>query len=291
MRILVTGTSGHVGGAIAAHLLARGYEVIGLSRRRAAVPGMTEQLNTDLADPGFIAAMKCAVAPCDAVVHAAACMNKDFAAVELSRTNAVGIQQLLLLAREWEVSRMVYVSGVPVIGIPLVHPVTEQHPCKPLTIYHASKLYGEHLVRLMSGGNETAVSLRLASPIGPGTPDNRIAQVFVNRACRGLPLQVMGAGLRQQNYVDVRDFSRAVEAALTRSVHGVFQIVGTTISNLDLAQRCNRLFQSPAAIQFTGELDPEEEIRWDLSGDRAANQLEYRPCISLNESLLSMKAH
>ena len=290
MRILVTGASGHVGGAIAAHLLARGYEVIGLSRRRAAVPGMTEQLNTDLADPGFISAVAGAVPRCDAIVHAAACLNRHSAAVELSRINAVGIQQMLLLAREWEVSGVVYVSSVPVIGLPRVHPVTEEHSCEPLTVYHASKLYGEHLVRLMSGGQKTAVSLRMASPIGPGTPENRIAQVFVNRACRGLPLQVMGAGLRQQNYVDVRDFSRAVEAALTRSVHGVFQIVGTTVSNLDLAQRCIRLFQSPAAIQFTGELDPEEEIRWDLSGERAANQLEYRPCISLNESLLSMRA-
>ncbi len=290
MRVLVTGASGHVGGAVATHLAARGYQVVGLSRRTAVVPEMAEHVSADLADPNFVSVVSSAVQPCDAVVHAGACLDKRSTAVELSRVNAVGTQQLLVLARDWAVSRVVYISGVPVIGLPRVHPVTEAHHCEPLTVYHASKLYGEHLVRLMAEKLQTVVTLRLPSPIGPGTPQNRIAQVFVNRACQGLPLEIMGAGLRQQNYVDVRDVGRAVEAALTRSVQGVFQIIGTTISNLELAHRCVRLFRSVSTIEFTGRFDPEETVVWDLSGERAAAALEYSPSLSLDDSLLSMRA-
>ena len=288
MRVLVTGASGHVGNAIAAHLASQRHQVIGLSRRLVPTGALAGQVNVDLADPNLVSAVIAAVQPCDAVVHAGACLDKRPTAVDLSRVNALGTQQLLVLARHWKVSRVVYISSVPVIGLPRFHPVTEEHPCEPLTVYHATKLYGEHLIRLMAEGIETAVSLRLPSPIGPGTPPNRIAQVFVHQACKGLPLEIMGAGLRQQNYVDVRDVARAVEASLTRSVKGVFQIVGTTVSNLDLARRCIQLFGSVSTIQFTGRPDSEDALVWDLSGERAATALGYSPVVSLDKSLLDM---
>lgn len=288
MRVLVTGVSGQVGGAVAGHLASRGHDVIGLSRRPALVPGMCAHVRADLADPAWTATLLEASSPCAAVVHAGACLDLRPTAVEVTRINAVATHQLLVLARDWGVERVVFLSSVPVIGRPRFHPVTEDHPCEPLTVYHASKLYGEHLVRVMAEGMTTAVSLRLSSPIGPGTPAHRLAHVFVRRARAGQPLEVLGKGLRQQNYVDVRDVCRAVEAALSRSVRGVLQIIGTTVSNLDLARRCIELFGSVSQVQFSGRPDPEDGVVWNLSGERAAAALDYRPSFSLDESLRSM---
>ncbi len=41
-----------------------------------------------------------------------------------------------------------FISGTTVIGQPRYSPVSEDRPAQPETAYQASKLYGEHIVRV-----------------------------------------------------------------------------------------------------------------------------------------------
>jgi 2-alkyl-3-oxoalkanoate reductase len=66
MRILVTGTSGYVGGAVGRFLRSRGHHVTGLSRRRPRTEATDEAVAHDLARPAP------ELGPFDAVIHAAA---------------------------------------------------------------------------------------------------------------------------------------------------------------------------------------------------------------------------
>jgi UDP-glucose 4-epimerase len=204
----------------------------------------------------------------------------------ISLTNCLGTQQIVKLAHIWRSLQLVYISGVPVIGRPLQHPITEDHPVQPLTAYHASKLYGEDLMRMAEDNGCRAASLRLTSPSGPGTPEKRILAVFVRRAAASEPLQLLGRGTRKQNYVDVRDVAFAVEACLTKHASGIYNVAAAdSISNCELAKLCIDELASSASIEFVGKPDPEEGVEWDVSVSKAYRDLGYWPRFTTRDSI------
>ncbi|MDQ6834009.1 MAG: NAD(P)-dependent oxidoreductase, partial [Chloroflexota bacterium] len=278
MRVLVTGASGHVGGAIAAHLVQCGHDVVGLSRRTSGVAGLCQQIEIDLGAPAFVEQVIDATPACDAIIHAAAALDKEPDAPAISLTNCLGTQHILAVAHQWNTQSFVYISGVPVIGMPEIIPIAEDHPVHPLTAYHASKVYGEYLLDVARRAGLAGASLRLTSPVGPGMPANRIFSVFVARARANQPLQLAGAGTRRQNYVDVRDVAIAAEQCARERVTGLFNIAGAqSISNHELAQACVRIIGSSSPIVFTGQPDREEGIAWEISNARAAERFGYAP--------------
>jgi UDP-glucose 4-epimerase len=286
----VTGSSGHVGRAIASHLMAAGHEVIGLGRRLTKDNRrLTGAIAADLGQPGVAQMLVSGHSRCDAIVHAAASLDQSLECPSISLTNGLGTQQMLELATRWEVGSFVYLSSVPVIGRPARTPVTEQHPVDPPSAYHASKLYGEQLLAVARRRGAAGISLRLTAPVGPGMPDGRILSVFVRRALAGEPLEVAGGGTRGQDYVDVRDIAAAVHASLERRAIGVLNIAsGRCVTNLELARRCVELLDSPSAVLLTGAPDPEEGVRWEVSIEAAHAQLGYRPQWSLEDSIAAV---
>ncbi len=290
MRVLVSGASGHVGGAIAQHLLEAGHEVVGLSRRLTrSSRTLTTAIAADIGREGFACVLAAENPRCDGIVHAAAALNKGLFEPAISLTNALGTQQMLELARHWKVESFVFISGVTVIGHPRESPITEEHPAVPLTAYHASKLYGEHLTRLGASDDMAAVSLRLTAPVGPGMPENRILSVFVRRALAGEPIELAGRGTRVQDYVDVRDVARATELSLTRRATGVLNIgSGSCVSNLDLARTCVRVLGSSSDVMFSGVEDREEGLRWEVSVARAREMIGYAASEPLESSIRSV---
>jgi len=286
MRVFVTGVTGQVGRAIAAHLATQGCHVTGMSRHFQPVPGLSEHIDACLGSEGAIERVRKALQPCEVIVHAAASLTHDKYDPSISLTNCLGTQQIVKLADIWRSRQLVYTSSVPVIGRPLQHPITEDHPVQPLTAYHASKLYGEHLMRMAEDNGRRAVSLRLTSPSGPGTPEHRILAVFVRRAAAGNPLELLGCGTRKQNYVDVRDVAFAVEACLTKHASGIYNIAAAnSISNCELANLCIDELRSSASIEFVDKHDPEEGIEWDVCVSKAGKDLGYRPRFTTRDSI------
>lgn len=288
--MLVTGASGHVGGAIARTLTDEGHDVVGLGRRLTKGNRLLAgALIADLGQPGAVDAVAAGQPPCDAIVHAAAALDKDDGSSAIALTNGLGTQQLLKLATAWDVSAFVYLSGVTVIGTPQQLPITEEHPTAPLTAYHASKLFGEHLVAIAARAGLPAVSLRLSAPVGPGMPAGRILSVFVERALEGRPLELAGAGSRRQDYVDVRDVAAAVARSLREVPAGVLNIAaGASTSNRELAQLCVETLASSSEIVHNGFADPEDDIRWEIAIGRAQEAIGYRPAHSLADSIAAV---
>lgn len=279
----MTGSSGFVGRAVTGQLAQSGHEVVGLSRR-----GGSGALAIDLSEPG-IADRLAGRTRCDAIVHAAAAI--DAPGSEIALTNCLGTQQMLELAERWEVRSFVFFSSLPVIGRPLTLPVSEDHRLDPPTPYHASKLYGEHLVGLAARGGLPGVSLRLSAPVGAGMPERRILSVFVARAASGDPLELAGQGSRCQDYVDVRDVAAAVTACLERRPSGVLNIAsGRAISNLELARLCVETLSSRSPVRLSGQPDRDEGVRWEVSIERAAATIGYRPRHSLAETIRDIGA-
>lgn len=288
MRVLLTGANGFIGGAIATYLASEGHEVVGLSahpRPWLASNGFFDVI-TDIASTEAVLRLSREMERCNVIIHAAASLDMNLFATDVSSVNCTGLQNMLWLAAQWQCAKFVFLSSLPVIGIPKFLPITEDHPLHPLTAYHASKLFGEQLVRLAEAHGVMGISLRLTAPVGPRMPKNRLLAVLVNRSLNNARLEINGSGSRKQNYIDVRDIARATELCLKKNASGIFNIAAATcISNLELAHRCIVRCNSTSNIFFSGHTDPEEGLSWDVSIEKAKNELGFIPQFDIDDAI------
>jgi UDP-glucose 4-epimerase len=292
MRILVTGSSGLVGGAVAAHLHALGHEVVGLSRRVSdRLPPGVRQFQADIGSMDFMEEARAGWPPFEAVVHAAADLSFAPDAGSVSIVNCLGTQRMTALARKWASRLFLFMSSLPVIGIPLELPITEEHPVAPPTVYHATKVFGEHVVALASKAGVLGASFRLTAPIGPAMPRNRLLTILIQRALANEEIVLHGTGARRQDYVDVGDIRQAVERWLANPAEGVFNVAsGRAVANLELAHACIRQLGSTSSVSLSGKLDPDDAVAWEVSIAKAGSAFGYRPAVSLDDSIRGIAA-
>jgi nucleoside-diphosphate-sugar epimerase len=157
-RVLITGLSGLIGGALRKHIEGT-HTLRGLNRR--AVPGV----DCHLADLGDLAAIRPAFAGIDTVVHLAAAAGDHNDPADIMRSNVTGAYNVFEAARLAGVARVIFASsGATVAGWerepPLEHIVAGDyakvgswvrltHECalRPGGLYGASKIWGEALGR------------------------------------------------------------------------------------------------------------------------------------------------
>ena len=288
MRVLVTGSSGHVGGAIAAYLMAQGVEVWALRHvsEITCVP-TSQQVQCNIGEEGCVGFLSSAIPACEVIIHAAASQDNNLAAAEMTQINCLGTHHVLQLALQWRAKQFIYLSGVSVCGSPVRLPITEDSLIAPASPYVASKYYGECLTGAARDAGVAATILRVTSPVGPGMQYNRIFSIFVKQALAGMPIQLNGKGTRRQNYVDVRDVAQAVALSLQTNKSGIFNIgAATSLSNRELAEKCIATLQSPSPLNFTGIPDPTDDVIWDVSIEKAQKKLNYTPQYSIENSIL-----
>ncbi len=234
-RILVTGATGFVGGALARALAARGVAPRLLVRANsdptniAQIPG--ERVVGDLTDPASLAR---AVAGCRQVFHVAADYRiwvPDPAA--MLRANVDGSAALVRAAQAADVERIVYCSSVAALGLTGTdHPADETTPVDESRIvgtYKLSKFRAEQAVLALARQGAPVVVVNPSMPIGPGdvkpTPTGRL----IRDAARGKIPAFVDTGM---NVVHVDDVAEGHLLAMQRGRIGSKYILGG--DNLDL---------------------------------------------------------
>lgn len=280
-KVLITGVNGLIGSTIADHLIDN-YEVIGSSIEDSNLTGLDfKYIKSDITKKNTLDRLPIKV---DVIVHCAAIITHDNYSNLLLNANCIGVQNIAEYANSVNCSQIVYFSSLPIIGKPTVIPITEEHPVNPPTVYHITKYFGEQVLRLLLG-DERVVIFRIPSPVGRKTALDKIVPVFVKNAINNVDYSILGQGKRIQNYIDVRDIARAVDCAILKKAHGVFNIASEkSYSNKELAEICIELFKSKSTISFNG-VDKDEDYQWVVSTKKAHEILGFEAKYPLVESL------
>ncbi|KQQ03687.1 MULTISPECIES: NAD-dependent epimerase/dehydratase family protein [unclassified Rathayibacter] len=223
MKVLVTGASGLLGGAVASGLVAEGHEVRTFQRRESGVAGATDARGS-LTDPR---AVEEAVTGSDAVVHLAAKVSLAGDPGDFDRVNVDGTRRLLAAAARAGVSRFVQVSSPSVAHAGSSIAGSDAEPADPDRArgdYARTKARSELLALAADAPGFAVVAVRPHLVWGPG--DTQLVARIVERARAGrLPLLGDGQALIDSTYID--NAASAIAAALRRAedVHGQAHVV------------------------------------------------------------------
>ncbi len=242
MKIFLTGATGFVGHHVAKALAADGAELRLLVRKTSNLKNLEgiagETHVGDLADPESI---RPALANIDALVHVAADYRlwiPDPAA--MYKSNVDGTRELLRLAREAGVKRVVYTSSVATMhfrtdGI-VINEDTPVSLADMVGHYKRSKFLAEQEAIKAAQAGQQVIIVNPTSPIGSNdakpTPTGRIFVDFLNHKFPAY----MDTGL---NLVDVSEVARAHVLALTKGTPGRRYILGG--ENLTLKQILDKM--------------------------------------------------
>jgi dihydroflavonol-4-reductase len=242
MKVFLTGATGFVGHHVARALAAEGADLRLLVRKSsnlANLEGIAGETHVgDLSEPE---SLKPALAGCDAVVHVAADYRLWIPDPKaMYRANVDGTRELLRMAREAGVPRVVYTSSVATMhfrtdGI-VINEDTPVSLKDMVGHYKRSKFLAEREAMIAAEVGQQVIILNPTSPIGTNdakpTPTGRIFVDFLN----GKFPAYMDTGL---NLVDVSEVARTHVAALTMGQPGKRYILGG--ENLTLKQILDKM--------------------------------------------------
>ena len=221
MKVFLTGATGFVGSHVARAASQQGVELRLLVRKTSNLANLqgfqAETVVGDLMEPE---SLRTAIRGCEAVLHVAADYRlwvRD--PQSMYKANVDGTRDLLHIAREEGVRRVVYTSSVATMGFKSDGTIVDENT--PVSLadmighYKRSKFLAEQVAIDAAKAGQQVIVLNPTTPIGPGdvkpTPTGRIVVDFLNKK---FPAYV-DTGL---NLVDVREVARTHVAALQDGV-------------------------------------------------------------------------
>ena len=313
MRVLVTGASGFVGGAVVRRLLAdRGVEVRA-AVRRADVPLPEAAQQVHVGDLSGQTDWRLALRDVDAVVHAAArvhvmCDASADRLAEFRRVNVAGTMQLARQAAEAGVRRFVFLSSIKVNGegTPAGRPYSAADVPAPVDPYGVSKREAEDGLReLAQASGMEVVIIRPVLVYGPGVKGN--FRSLLRWVRNGVPLP-LGAIRNRRSLVALDNLVDLIETTIRHpgAANQTFLVSdGDALSTTELLtrvaaslDRSARLVPVPApVIELLARALGRREAAVRLCGslevdiDKTRALLDWRPPVAVDEALRRTARH
>ncbi len=235
MTTLLTGASGFLGAHTVAALLERGERVRAFVRTPSRLASALAPLGLDVEDDRIEvtdggdmtdpAAVRAAVAGCDAVVHAAATYSfRRSDRTAMMRDNTAGTEAVLGAARDAGCRVAVHVSSTVALARPGGVTLDHRSPLGPgHGPYSDSKVASERIARRMQEAGDPVTIVNPGGVVGPHDPylgetNEVVVQVLQGRQ----PVFPRG----RQQFVDVRDVAAVIVAALDHAPGGRHLVPG-----------------------------------------------------------------
>lgn len=303
MRVLVTGGAGFIGSNFVRLLLRDrpGWGIVNLDlltyagnldnlSDAASSPEYTF-IRGDIADGEFVDSLF-GEHRFDAVVNFAAESHVDRSIEEPApflRTNIIGTQVLLEIARRQGVPKFVQVSTDEVYGsLGAEGRFKETDPLQPNSPYAASKAAADLVCRAYEKTyGYPAIITRSSNNYGPYQFPEKLIPLMINNALADKELPVYGDGSNVRDWIYVEDNCRGILAALERGQPGRTYNIGgdNEWPNLELVKLVLRLLGKPESLIRFVKDRPGHDQRYALDSSRAREELDWRPIIPFEEGL------
>jgi nucleoside-diphosphate-sugar epimerase len=248
VRVLITGTSGFVGGALGKWLRDKGgYSIIGVSRRPPREGAADQSVPCDLS---------AGIPPCppaEIIVHCAA-LSSPWGHPDAFRAhNIQATRNILAFARQSNCSRFVFISSSSICyrhGDQFDISEDDPLPDTPINEYAATKRAAEALVR------EWGIPYVILRPRAVFGPNDTVLFPRILRAARKrlLPVFVRSDGVRPVgDLIFIDTLSHYIEKAMLSKCSGCYNL--TNASAVDLREFIN------SALERLGYPAPERTMR------------------------------
>jgi len=263
-RYLVTGVAGFIGSHIAEELLKQGDEVIGVDNFYSGnleniqllekISGNFEFHNVDITDFDNLKKVF-QNSNITNIFHLAAVASVQKSIENPLFTNSVNVKgtlNILELAKQFQIKRVVFSSSAAVYGDEPTLPKNENSIIQPISPYGYEKLMGEHYMNIFNSlyGVETVV-LRYFNVYGerqdPSSDYSGVISIFENRISKGETVNIYGDGKQYRDFIYVKDVVKINFQAMEsdKAVGEVFACgTGRTTTILELFNMIAKKYQA-----------------------------------------------
>lgn len=210
-----------------------------------------------------------------------------------NKANVTGTLNVLQLAAEYKVKKVIFASSSSVYGDTPTLPKQEDMKPDPLSPYAVTKLTGEHYGKVYNdNGLVRTASLRYFNIYGPYQDPNSeysaVIPLFIRKALRNEPITINGDGEQTRDFTYVKNACQAnIKALLTTESDGKIMNVGCgeRISINKLAEIIKEKTRSTSEVKHGPERPG--DVRDSLADiNYAQKYMEYEPKIKLEEGLV-----
>jgi len=294
VKILVTGGAGFIGSNFILYMVRKypDYQIINVDALTYA--GNLENLRNVENHPNYRfvkanIADRAAMEPLfreglDAVLNFAAESHVDRSIMQpdlFVRTNVLGTQTLLDLAKHYNVGKYVQISTDEVYGtLGDTGMFTEETPLAPNSPYSASKAGADLLVRAYHETFGLNVNItRCSNNYGPYQFPEKLIPLMIRNALEDKPLPVYGDGLNVRDWLYVEDHCSAVDLVLHKGVSGEVYNVGGNNERTNIAvvkTILAELDKPESLIRFVKDR-PGHDRRYAIDATKIRRELGWQP--------------
>ncbi|AJY74596.1 dTDP-glucose 4,6-dehydratase [Paenibacillus beijingensis] len=294
MKLLVTGGAGFIGSNFVLYMAEKypHYEIINIDALTYA--GNLENLKSveqhpnyrfvkaDITDRSSLEALF--AEGVDVVANFAAESHVDRSILEpdvFVKTNVLGTQTLLELAKQYGVTKFVQVSTDEVYGtLGETGLFTEETPLAANSPYSASKAGADLLVRAYHETFGLPVNItRCSNNYGPYQFPEKLIPLMIDNALQDKPLPVYGDGLNVRDWLYVEDHCSAIDLVIHKGVNGEVYNVGgrNERTNIHVVKTILAELGKPESLITYVKDRLGHDRRYAIDADKIRNELGWSP--------------